>query len=114
MLTSKLTGQALNWAVATALGEHPIFIDVDMDGDKFIRYGGFYPDWANDWIYSGPIIEDKRITIQFDGDEIRCDLTTESGGFFVGSDETHPLIAAMRCYVASKLGDEVEVPQELA
>ena len=24
-----------------------------------------------------------------------------------------PLIAAMRCYVASKLGDEVEVPEEL-
>jgi hypothetical protein len=24
-----------------------------------------------------------------------------------------PLIAAMRCYVASKLGDEVEVPAEL-
>jgi hypothetical protein len=25
-----------------------------------------------------------------------------------------PLVAAMRCYVASKLGDEVEVPDELA
>jgi hypothetical protein len=24
-----------------------------------------------------------------------------------------PLIAAMRCYVASKLGDEVNVPKEL-
>jgi hypothetical protein len=24
-----------------------------------------------------------------------------------------PLIAAMRCYVASKLGDEVEIPKEL-
>jgi hypothetical protein len=24
-----------------------------------------------------------------------------------------PLIAAMRCYVASKLGDEVDVPEEL-
>lgn len=25
-----------------------------------------------------------------------------------------PLIAAMRCYVASKLGDEVEIPEELS
>ena len=25
-----------------------------------------------------------------------------------------PLIAAMRCYVASKLGDEVDIPDELA
>lgn len=24
-----------------------------------------------------------------------------------------PLIAAMRCYVASKLGEEVEIPEEL-
>ena len=24
-----------------------------------------------------------------------------------------PLIAAMRCYVASKLGDEIEIPTEL-
>lgn len=24
-----------------------------------------------------------------------------------------PLISAMRCYVASKLGDEIEVPKEL-
>lgn len=24
-----------------------------------------------------------------------------------------PLIAAMRCFVASKLGDEVEIPEEL-
>lgn len=24
-----------------------------------------------------------------------------------------PLIAAMRCYVASRLGDEVEIPEEL-
>jgi hypothetical protein len=24
-----------------------------------------------------------------------------------------PLIAAMRCYVASKMGDEIELPEEL-
>ena len=24
-----------------------------------------------------------------------------------------PLVAAMRCYVANKLGDEVEIPEEL-
>jgi hypothetical protein len=29
------------------------------------------------------------------------------------TDGTTPLIAAMRCYVASKLGDEVEIPVEL-
>ena len=32
---------------------------------------------------------------------------------FISEGETR-LIAAMRCFVASKLGDEVEVPDELA
>ena len=45
----------------------------------------------------------------------------EEGGWFASSDggrgedykgET-PLIAAMRCYVASKLGDEIDLPKEL-
>lgn len=33
----------------------------------------------------------------------------EGGGYYGPT----PLIAAMRCYVASKLGDEVEIPDEL-
>jgi hypothetical protein len=40
---------------------------------------------------------------------------------FIEDDETNtlffsgptPLIAAMRCYVASKMGDEIELPEEL-
>jgi hypothetical protein len=31
-------------------------------------------------------------------------------GYVVGPT---PLIAAMRCYVASKMGDEIELPEEL-
>jgi hypothetical protein len=36
----------------------------------------------------------------------------EDGTFVQGEGDTC-LIAAMRCYVASKLGDEVEIPEEL-
>jgi len=35
-----------------------------------------------------------------------------NGGFTHGYGPT-PLIAAMRCYVASKMGDEIDVPTEL-
>jgi len=38
--------------------------------------------------------------------------TAERPGF--SADGNTPLIAAMRCYVASKLGDEVEVPEEVS
>ena len=98
MKTAELTGAALDWAVATA------------NGDKIILAEEDWHWYSTDWVYGGPIIERYRITIQFDGDGIRCDLTTDDGGFFVGFDESSPLIAAMRCYVASRLGDEVELP----
>jgi hypothetical protein len=31
----------------------------------------------------------------------------------IQTDGPTPLIAAMRCYVASKLGDEIDIPEEL-
>ena len=98
MKTAELTGAALDWAVATAKGDKIILAEEDWNW------------YSTDWTQAGPIIESYRITIQFDGDGIRCDLTTDDGGFFVGFDESSPLIAAMRCYVASRLGDEVELP----
>tara|TARA_R110000822_G_scaffold14967_1_gene52271 strand:+ start:282 stop:602 length:321 start_codon:yes stop_codon:yes gene_type:complete len=105
MKTAGLTGAALNWVVT--------HINYEINGDHIWATEEEKCNYAEDWAQAGPIIERERITIQFDGDEIRCDLTTDSGGFFVGSDEINPLIAAMRCYVASKLGDEVEIPKEL-
>lgn len=46
-------------------------------------------DYTTDWAQGGPII----------------DADCMSG--------PTPLIAAMRCFVSSKLGDEVEIPEEL-
>jgi hypothetical protein len=78
------------------------------------------------WAQGGPIIEREGI-------ELLCNLTaTETARFsapgvkadwqaFHRSDRRTearqfaptPLNAAMRCYVASKLGDEVDIPEEL-
>ena len=74
---------------------------------------------STDWKQGGPIIEREHITTMFDGQE-HCAGICEMVG--CGGDPvfpnrlysgTTPLIAAMRCYVASKLGDEVDVPEEL-
>ena len=95
--------------------------------------------YSTDWAQAGPIIEREGISTVFcSGDlgEPRSYwiATAEAQGWEWGygpyhaqDDEksiqiykatTHngptPLIAAMRCYVASKLGDEVDVPEELA
>jgi hypothetical protein len=65
--------------------------------------------YSTDWSLAGPIIERERIRL-------------DPRGLWCAAHDTHewtestgptPLIAAMRCYVASKLGDEVEIPEEL-
>jgi hypothetical protein len=102
MKTSELTGAALDWAVAKCEGA----INGDDLDIGFILEGGYSP--STDWAQGGPIIERERIELEHDGfiwwARIKAD-EDYSG--------PTPLIAAMRCYVASKLGDEVEIPEEL-
>jgi hypothetical protein len=123
MKTSELTGAALDWAVA--LIEHPEwkeqgFLEVfphDLsfeDGASHITYTP-----STDWSQGGPIIEREGISI--------CNLEANSSGvegwtasmgeLWSPQDDglvsATPLIAAMRAFVASKLGDEVEIPEEL-
>ena len=85
------------------------------------------------WAHGGPLIEKERIGLEFmdnfeawsasivreDGqdresysdDQDRESYTVEQESF-VGYGPT-PLIAAMRCYIYSVMGDVVEVPEEL-
>jgi hypothetical protein len=70
---------------------------------------------STDWLEGGPIIERENVGIVCQQPEStqRCAYRqTNDGEVFYYYGPT-PLIAAMRCYVASKLGDEVEVPEEL-
>jgi hypothetical protein len=102
MKTSELTGAALDWAVGTAMKLPPPYW---ADG----KCANFSTDWAQ----GGPIIEKEgfelcRIESSAFGIEWRAQIDCDCR--FYGPT---PLIAAMRCYVASKLGDEVDVPEEL-
>ena len=74
---------------------------------------------STDWAQAGQIIEREEIsTAKLEEtlpDAMAPHPACWSGhidGAFVRYGPT-PLVAAMRCYVASKLGDEVEVPDEL-
>ena len=103
--TNSLMPPALNYLVAKCEGEVWAtwrFMDAYSD-DKEGRY--HYP---TDWAQGGPIIEREGLTLTHQTDkwaaQTDCDL------FSYGPT---PLIAAMRCYVASKLGEIVEVPREL-
>jgi hypothetical protein len=93
MKTNELTGNTLNWAVNYAEGLRGIFAPVE---------------YCDKWSDGGPIIEREHIELEHDGfiwwARIKAD-DDYSG--------PTPLIAAMRCYAASKLGDDVNVPEGL-
>lgn len=116
MKTSNLIGPELDWAVATSLGfrvekEHPYTDEVTFNGWWQCGPNHWQPlcRYSTDWAQGGPIIERESLDISAplrDTEEWHCCSMT-AGIRTLG--ET-PLIAAMRCYVASVLGDEIELP----
>ena len=99
MKTSELTDAALDRAVAKAAGYSLNTLDLLYD---IKCYSKFNP--STNWAQGGPIIEREGIEVR--GKAPNCYASYPKYPTYHGPT---PLIAAMRCYVASKLGDEVEV-----
>ena len=115
MKTDELTGAALDWAVAKCEG---LWFAEDMG--LLVGGDGYYSP-SSKWAQGGPIIERERMGVWFSDAVIEADGTVNRDKCYYAEDKNGdhvqtgvtPLIAAMRCYVASKLGDEVELPKEL-
>jgi hypothetical protein len=79
-------------------------------------YGRGIPrfEYSSNWAQGGPIIEREGICLKkgHSGWWIAKLLDVNDEEHFVTVAPT-PLVAAMRCYVASKLGNEVDIPKEL-
>lgn len=134
--TRNLQGAALDWAIAKCEGEDYPNHWCLVEGDGWEE--PYNP--STNWAQGGPIIERENITIiranndyvnnksvplwfaetsnwighnihtSYEGEQFDpCFMIDEAGGCYGPT----PLITAMRCFVASKLGDEVEVPNEL-
>ncbi len=65
------------------------------------------------WAQGGPIIEREELTLSCHWQRPYAIKVLVDEKRVVQGNGPTPLIAAMRCYVASRLGDEVEVPEEL-
>lgn len=112
--TSELTGAALDWAVCKATGLIDAYPTIAKNFASLHK--NIFP--STDWSQGGPIIEREEIELGLSSPDV-------GGWFSCMNNDIHspemlyyaagptPLIAAMRCYVASKLGDEVDVPEEL-
>ncbi|NDF50773.1 MAG: DUF2591 domain-containing protein [Betaproteobacteria bacterium] len=119
MKTAELTGPALDWAVAKCEGytglhkiagrrPHEPQLGIWPPRKEYGAMDLWELGYSTDWAQGGPIIERERISIEWTGENWM--------GYVFHDQECFgptPLVAAMRCYVASKLGDEVEIPAEL-
>ena len=105
MKTNELHGAALDYAVAKCVGVE--FTYEDHPAHELICF-----KYSTDWSQGGPIIEQWMI-----------DCNTYRNGWraarHVSTAPTYGygptiLIAAMRCYVASKMGEEINIPSEVS
>ena len=103
MKVNELSGAALDWAVAKCVGlSH--------------RLHGRVP-FSTDWAQGGPLIEREWIELTLNpdpgGGEWVAQIADDVPDGYHSASGPTPLIAAMRCYVGSRLGNEIEVPKEI-
>ena len=127
MKASELTGTALDLAVVKCEGFR---IEHDYQYTEEAKLNGWWQcgpycwqplcEYSSDWAQGGPIIERECIATYASG---ACSAAPKNPDYWVAEilDASEmitqygptPLIAAMRCFVASKLGDDVDIPEEL-
>lgn len=133
-----LSGAVLDWAVAVAEGKD--YSTNREWGNALINHlgrcsianrnwsGAKYFEPSKNWGHGGPIIERENISLSPPTSSIhrnggpkagwgpsgRWTASTwhagVSGKRSIASDKDSPLVVAMRCYVASKMGAEIDVP----
>ncbi len=117
---AELIGPALDWAVAKCEGFSLMYYyeqrirlrkflvpDKSQYTNKFLWELGYSTSWEQ----GGPLIDRELITVQPVVNPVGWMARNQKAGRVYEGQTA--LIAICRCYVASKLGDSVEVPEEL-
>lgn len=123
--TADLIDQTLDYAVAICRGKG---IEFDCPSDPWLTVDGiadrplhsYTP--STDWLIGGPIIDREGISIVQEAEygwwqaAIKVQLGSMFGTDLCGSHRQEgptALVAAMRCYCCAKLGEYVDIPEEL-
>ena len=118
--TSELQGKALDYCVAVCEG-HKFGI---YAGGRIAKIYEGPPNWfepSSNWSQGGPIIEREKIDVEYrkqsfgDGDPHWYAIHPKNAGGLIrySGRGSNALQAVMRCYVASKMGEMVLIPDEL-
>lgn len=116
---SELIGAQLDWAVAQASDFKVRIISSDNPDGRWqiqkpwMNSGPFWP--SQDWSQGGPLIDKHNVFLgaSLGAPLAICRVATDRGMRESHCEGPTKLIAAMRAIVAAKLGDEIEVPEEL-
>lgn len=100
--TAELTGVALDWAVAKC--EVGAGFIGEIDDPHF---------YSTDWALGGPIMEREGIDCTFHPGVGAGYWTATHVDYYDDFESPSLLEAVMRRYVANKIGDEVEIPDEI-
>ena len=107
---AEATGHQLDWLIAKCEGVNEEAFNLyytPTEPSDLDTHG--YPEfhYSTIWAQGGPIKERHQISTTYCGGGVEAIF---NGHYGQGPTE---LIAAMRCYVASVMGDTAEVPEEL-
>ena len=126
--TKDLTGISLDYAVALASGATELRNDdirwfFTLHGDTYVLsngWGGMSYQPSDNWVIGGPIIEQECIKLaayeassEVPKNPAYWEAVICTRWATYRQTGPTPLIAAMRCLCASKLGAEIEIPEEL-
>lgn len=107
-----LTELQLDWAVAKCEVAEPVgsFLDGVVPHPD---YNNFHP--STDWAQGGTLIERENISVGYQG---HLGVPLDSLWYATNRDDAcgfgqTPLIAAMRCYCYAKLGEVVDIPEDV-
>jgi hypothetical protein len=115
--TEDLKEGALDWAAAIAYGLELSDENLPVWFDDHGAHDVFHP--SRRWSQGGPIIECARIelivTPLSERERWKACITPNprSPHYAFWRYGPTPLVAAMRCYVAARLGDTVDIPEGL-
>ena len=118
---SEATNTQLDWLVAEAREIPQAIIDGAIHDAELVEFGcdsSTLLNYTANWSLMGPIIERERIsptplTITVGEDTGKREWFAAKEFSKIYCDGSTALVAAARCYVTSKLGETVEVPEEL-
>lgn len=117
---SEATGAALNWLVEQCEMMRPDYRDSGLLIHR-VGYGLPTPKYSTEFAHGGPIIEREITGVDLVSEWKNVKKWSARKFEYLPNDQTRCteqqgstlLVAAMRCYVASKIGDCADVPEEL-